>query len=223
MYCGGQGIYAAYLAREWQRAGHDVHVIAGPPLPDLAPGIPLHAIPNANVFGLPLARLGEAARPARAAHAREPLGARRLAPRRLPRDAELRAAPVPALARAPGAATASTSCSTTRASRWGLLGLRATGVPVVSVIHHPLHLDREADFAVDPRLAQEGAPHALLPALHAAGGGEAARPHRDRERGLARARSSAASASPRRRSRSSTTAPTPSASARTPRSRSRRT
>ena len=25
-------------------------------------------------------------------------------------------------------------------------------MPVVSVIHHPLHLDREADFAVDPRL-----------------------------------------------------------------------
>ena len=52
MYCGGQGIYAAYLAREWQKAGHDVHVIAGPPLPELAPGIPLHEIPNANVFGV---------------------------------------------------------------------------------------------------------------------------------------------------------------------------
>jgi len=52
MFCGGQGIYAAYLAREWQRAGHDVHVIAGPPLPELAPGIPLHVIPNENVFGV---------------------------------------------------------------------------------------------------------------------------------------------------------------------------
>ena len=51
MFCGGQGIYAAYLAREWQKAGHDVHVIAGPPLPELAPGIPLHEIPNLNVFG----------------------------------------------------------------------------------------------------------------------------------------------------------------------------
>ena len=51
MYCGGQGIYAACLAREWQRAGHDVHVIAGPPLPELEPGIPLHVIPNENVFG----------------------------------------------------------------------------------------------------------------------------------------------------------------------------
>ncbi len=54
MYCGGQGIYAAYLAREWQRAGHEVHVIAGPPLPSLDPGIALHEIPNANVFGFPM-------------------------------------------------------------------------------------------------------------------------------------------------------------------------
>ena len=37
MYCGGQGIYAAYLAREFRRLGHEVHVIAGPPLPDVPP------------------------------------------------------------------------------------------------------------------------------------------------------------------------------------------
>ncbi len=54
MYCGGQGIYTAYLAREWKKAGHEVHVIAGPPLPDLPDDIPLHVIPNENVFGLPL-------------------------------------------------------------------------------------------------------------------------------------------------------------------------
>ncbi|MFP8873231.1 MAG: hypothetical protein VCB42_01565 [Myxococcota bacterium] len=27
MFCGGQGIYASYLAREWKRAGHEVHVL----------------------------------------------------------------------------------------------------------------------------------------------------------------------------------------------------
>jgi glycosyltransferase involved in cell wall biosynthesis len=35
---------------------------------------------------------------------------------------------------------------------WGLLGIQAMGVPVVSVIHHPLHIDREADFAIDASL-----------------------------------------------------------------------
>jgi glycosyltransferase involved in cell wall biosynthesis len=38
---------------------------------------------------------------------------------------------------------------------WGLLGIRATGVPVVSVIHHPLHIDREADFAIDPSFVKK--------------------------------------------------------------------
>jgi glycosyltransferase involved in cell wall biosynthesis len=35
---------------------------------------------------------------------------------------------------------------------WGLLGIQAMGIPVVSVIHHPLHIDREADFAIDSSL-----------------------------------------------------------------------
>ena len=55
MFCGGQGIYAAYLARELVALGHEVHVIAGPPLPELEPGIPLHVIPNENFFGRALA------------------------------------------------------------------------------------------------------------------------------------------------------------------------
>ena len=38
---------------------------------------------------------------------------------------------------------------------WGLLGIQAAGTPVVSVIHHPLHIDREADFAVDPTLRKK--------------------------------------------------------------------
>jgi glycosyltransferase involved in cell wall biosynthesis len=38
---------------------------------------------------------------------------------------------------------------------WGLLGIRAAGTPVVSVIHHPLHIDREADFAIDPSLVKK--------------------------------------------------------------------
>ena len=49
----------------------------------------------------------------------------------------------------PEAAIASTSSSTTSASPGDLLGLQAMGVPVVSVIHHPLHIDREADFTIE--------------------------------------------------------------------------
>jgi glycosyltransferase involved in cell wall biosynthesis len=38
---------------------------------------------------------------------------------------------------------------------WGLLAIQAMGVPVVSVIHHPLHIDREADYTIDPRLVKK--------------------------------------------------------------------
>ena len=116
MFCGGQGIYAAYLAREWQRAGHDVHVIAGPPLPELAPGIPLHEIPNENVFGVQHPEWARRANPFALLDAALALGARRVAHRRVPGDADLLAAPARALARAAATATASTSCSTTSAS-----------------------------------------------------------------------------------------------------------
>ncbi len=50
MFCGGQGVYAANLARSLHSLGHEVHVIAGPPLPELDPEIPLHEIPDGNYF-----------------------------------------------------------------------------------------------------------------------------------------------------------------------------
>jgi glycosyltransferase involved in cell wall biosynthesis len=124
MYCGGQGIYAAYLAREWKRAGHDVHVIAGPPLPELEPGIPLHVVPNANVFGV--------------FPEMQTFGLRLLM--RWKRLQERHRFDV---------------VFDNQSLSWGLLGIKATGVPVVSVIHHPLHIDREADFAIDPKLVKK--------------------------------------------------------------------
>ncbi|MCH8064822.1 MAG: glycosyltransferase family 4 protein [Chloroflexi bacterium] len=35
MYSGGQGVYLYYLTRELARMGHEVHVLAGPPYPEL--------------------------------------------------------------------------------------------------------------------------------------------------------------------------------------------
>ena len=33
---------------------------------------------------------------------------------------------------------------------WGLLALQKTGVPVAAMVHHPLHIDRQSDFAIEP-------------------------------------------------------------------------
>ena len=154
MYCGGQGIYAAYLAREWRRAGHDVHVIAGPPLPELEPGIPLHVVPNLNVFGVehpewarrqdPLALLA-------------PLNLWELGVSRFGVFPEMQTFGLRLLMRWRQLQNRHRFdvVFDNQCLSWGLLGIRASGVPVVSVIHHPLHIDREADFAIDRSLLKK--------------------------------------------------------------------
>ena len=154
MYCGGQGIYAACLAREWQRAGHDVHVIAGPPLPELEPGIPLHVIPNENVFGQehpdwlpkddPFSLLN-------------PLSLWELGVSRFGVFPEMQTFGLRLLMRWRHLHRRYKFdvVFDNQSLSWGLLGIRATGVPVVSVIHHPLHIDREADYAIDPKLVKK--------------------------------------------------------------------
>jgi glycosyltransferase involved in cell wall biosynthesis len=154
MFCGGQGIYAAYLAREWKRAGHDVHVFAGPPLPELEEGIPLHVIPNDNVFGRPHPDFFDPRKPYSLL---KPLSLWELGVSRFGVFPEMQTFGFRLLARWKRFqeryrfdVVFDNQCLS-----WGLLGLRAFGVPVVSVIHHPLHIDREADFAIDPRLSKK--------------------------------------------------------------------
>lgn len=154
MYCGGQGIYAAYLAREWRRAGHDVHVIASPPLPTLDPGIPLHVIPNHNVFGVPLETL---ARRSDRMGLFQPLTLWETGVSRFGVFPEMQTFGFRLLRRwrALQERHRFDVVFDNQSLSWGLLGIQAAGTPVVSVIHHPLHLDREADFAIEPSLARK--------------------------------------------------------------------
>jgi len=154
MFCGGQGIYAAYLAREWHRAGHDVHVIAGPPLPELEPGIPLHEIDNDNVFA---ADIEDAFNPKRPFSLLRPLSLWELGVSRFGVFPEMQTFGFRLLRKWPELqkkykfdVVFDNQCLS-----WGLLGIQSLGTPVVSVIHHPLHIDREADFSVDPRLIKK--------------------------------------------------------------------
>ncbi len=48
--CGGQGIYIYYLSRELHDLGHEVHVISGPPYPELASGVTLHKLESLNLY-----------------------------------------------------------------------------------------------------------------------------------------------------------------------------
>lgn len=51
-YCGGQGIYLMYLARELVKMGHEVHAIVGPPYPFEVEGVKVHHISNHNYFNI---------------------------------------------------------------------------------------------------------------------------------------------------------------------------
>ncbi len=51
MYSGGQGVYLRYLTRELASLGHDVHVIAGVPYPEVDDGVQLHRLKTFSFWG----------------------------------------------------------------------------------------------------------------------------------------------------------------------------
>ncbi len=154
MFCGGQGIYAAFIARELAGLGHDVHVIAGPPLPELEPAIPLHVIPNRNFFARELDEVLAEGRPFETlwpSHLWE-LGLTKLGV-----FPEMTAFGLRLLVRWKQLQQRYRFdvVLDNQSLSWGLLGLQAMGVPVAAMVHHPLHIDREADFALDPRFRRK--------------------------------------------------------------------
>jgi len=52
MFSGGQGIYLHHLTRELTALGNEVHVIGGPPYPELAEGVRLYKVPNYSIYRL---------------------------------------------------------------------------------------------------------------------------------------------------------------------------
>ncbi|HTO71678.1 MAG TPA: glycosyltransferase family 4 protein [Myxococcota bacterium] len=154
MFCGGQGIYTAALAKGLHELGHEVHVISGPPLPELAPGIPLHVIPNEMFFALPLAKALPKHAPFRALW---PGNLWELGLTRFGVFPEMTAFGLRLLVRW-GELQRRHRFDVVldnQSLSWGLLALQATGVPVVGVVHHPLHIDRLADFEIDPRFRRK--------------------------------------------------------------------
>ena len=102
--------------------GHEVHVIAGPPLPELSARDPAPRDPQLQRLRRRPPGVGAPRGSLLPARAPLPLGARGLAHRRLSGDADLLAATPAALEAAPADATASTSSSTTSVSPgacWG--------------------------------------------------------------------------------------------------------
>lgn len=144
-HCGGQGIYIRHLSRELTRLGHHVEVFSGPPYPELDDGVVLTKVPSLDLY-------------------REP------DPFRLPRPSEIHGPlDVLELATMWTAGFAEPLTFTLRAARllkaragefdvvhdnqslgFGLLQLRAVGLPVVATLHHPITIDRRHEIAAAP-------------------------------------------------------------------------
>lgn len=159
MQCGGQGVYLWFLARELCRQGHAVDVVVGPPYPDPMPfagdvvpveneqfwakwflrdwrsffpeGRPLRVFQPLHFYEMAASRLGFLPEPfAFSVRAFRALAAR------LRRGARYDVV------------------HDVQCLGWGLLGVRALGLPLVTTVHHPLTVDRRASFVRDRSLRE---------------------------------------------------------------------
>ena len=159
MNCGGQGVYLWFLARELARLGHRVDVLVGPPYPDPMPFAgDIAELPNEQFWakwfvGDPAAFLPRP-NPLRIF---APLNFYELAASRLgflpePFAFSLRA--FGALARRIRTGARYDVVHDVQCLGYGLLGIRALGLPLVTTVHHPLSVDRRASLLRDTNLVE---------------------------------------------------------------------
>ncbi|HTY18436.1 MAG TPA: glycosyltransferase family 4 protein [Myxococcota bacterium] len=159
MHCGGQGIYLWFLARELAALGHEVSVLVGPPHPDPMPfARDVVELPNDRFWGKWFMRDRAAFFPREnPAAVLSPLRFYELAASRMgffPEPFAFSARAFRAFAQRLRAGALIDVVHDVQCLGWGLLGIRALGVPVVATVHHPLTVDRRASFRRDRTLRE---------------------------------------------------------------------
>jgi glycosyltransferase involved in cell wall biosynthesis len=143
-YCGGQGIYVSSLARELVRQGHEVHGITGPPYPHDISGVTWH-----RVSGVRLTSDNDVYPPTdNPLSALAPLNFYEWAARQTGAFPEMAAFSVRAFLKVRQLLPRYRFdiIHDNQTLGWGLLPLRALGVPMLATIHHPLTIDRQRGF-----------------------------------------------------------------------------
>ena len=148
MYSGGQGVYLHYLTRELARLGHDVHVIAGRPYPEVAEGVHLHRLKTFSFWAF-LDAVDEYRFRTSPMEFFHPLNFYEFVSTRFSLASlfllfSLRAyAELRRLSRqAPFDIV-----HDNQTLAYGILLMKGEGLPVVANIHHPLHIDRRNALA----------------------------------------------------------------------------
>jgi len=157
MNCGGQGVYLWFLARELARLGHEVDVLVGPPYPDPMPFTgDVEPLPNEQFWGKWF--VGDAAAFLPRPHPLRifsPLNFYELAASRLgflPEPFAFSVRAFRALATRLRRGARYDVVHDVQCLGYGLLGMQALGLPVVTTVHHPLSVDRRASFLRDTNL-----------------------------------------------------------------------
>ncbi len=149
-HCGGQGVYIRHLSRELVALGHSVEVFSGQPYPELDAGVELTKVPSLDLY-------------------REP------DPFRVPKLRELRdLLDVEEFLTMCTAGFPEPKTFSKRAARllearladfdvvhdnqvlgYGMLDIKAMGLPLITSIHHPITFDRRIDLEAATTLRQK--------------------------------------------------------------------
>ena len=138
-YSGGQGIYIYYLSRELQNLGHEVHVLSGPPYPEIASGVTVHKLESLNLYESELRPWQEIPR------LRNPLRLYEFLAVSLGTFPEPFTFSIRAFQRL-GALMQEMPFDIIHDNQclgWGLLLMKRLKVPVIATIHHPIPVDRQ--------------------------------------------------------------------------------
>ncbi|MHA7838345.1 MAG: glycosyltransferase, partial [bacterium] len=156
MNSGGQGIYLWFLAREMARLGHEVDVLVGPPHPDPMPWARVEPLPNEQFWAKWVLEQTDRIVPREdPLRILRPLDFYELAASRigfLPEPFAFSVRAWTSLVRRLRAGDRYDIVHDVQCLGYGLLGLKALGLPVVTTVHHPLTVDRRASFVRDESL-----------------------------------------------------------------------
>lgn len=143
-YCGGQGIYLMYVARELVKMGHEVHAIVGPPYPFEIEGVQLHRVSNHNYFNIRKNFI----KPHKPFATLQPLNFYEFVASKLGIFPEIETFSVRAFLKLKELLKTHRFdvIHDNQCLGYGFLLIKQLGIPFVSTLHHPLSIDRMTWF-----------------------------------------------------------------------------
>jgi glycosyltransferase involved in cell wall biosynthesis len=143
-YCGGQGIYLMYLARELVKLGHEVHTVVGPPYPFEMEGVTNHYISNHNYFNVKKNYI----KPHKPFATLQPMNMYEFIASKLGIFPEIETFSLRAFLKLKEILKTQRFdvIHDNQCLGYGFLMIKLFGIPLISTIHHPLSIDRSTWF-----------------------------------------------------------------------------